>query len=38
MPTRRNRTIALPDVTSSAEPVIVLDDDDTPPEHVFEQF
>ena len=38
MPTRRNRTIALPDVTSSAEPVIVLDDDETPPEHVFEQF
>ena len=37
-PTRRNRNTALPDVTSIAEPVIVLDDDDTPPEHVFEQF
>ena len=38
MTTRRNRTTALPDVTSNAVPVIVLDDDDTPPEHVFEQF
>ena len=37
-PTRRNRTTALPDVSSSAEPVIVLNDDDTPPEQVFEQF
>ena len=37
-PTRQNRPTALPDVTSSAEPVIVLDDDDTLPEHVFEPF
>ena len=37
-PTRRNSTTALPNVTSSAEPVIVLDDDDTQPEHVFEQI
>ena len=37
-PTRRNRLTALPDVTSSAEPVIVLDNDDTPPEHLFKQF
>ena len=38
MPTRRNRPTALPDVTSSAEPVMVLDDDDTPLEIVFELF
>ena len=37
-PTRRNRSTALPDVTSSAEPVIVMDDDDTPFIHVFEPF
>ena len=37
-PSRRNRPTALPDVTSSAEPVIVLDDDDTSTEHVFEPF
>ena len=35
-PIRRNRPTTLPDVTSTAEPVIVLDDDDTPVEHVFE--
>ena len=37
-PTRRNRPTALPGVTSSAEPVIVLEDEDSPPEHVFEPF
>ena len=37
-PTRCNRPTALPDVTLSAEHVIVLDDDDTPLEHVFEPF